>query len=128
MTVTQSTKPFSNNITVTLKRLVSLLEEDEVDEYGILQPSQYAFKLAMRLVIDAYEIMGDRFPPSSVSTDDQGNIRLTWNNQLTQREVRLVCPVNTNQQAYLYHEARDIYAVEQNVIVGVLVQWLEWLI
>ena len=62
MTVAQSAKPSSSDITVTLKRLVALLEEDETDEYGILQPSQSAFKLAMRLVVDAYEAMGDRFP------------------------------------------------------------------
>lgn len=42
MTITQSTRPASSPITVTLKRLVALLEED-----GILQPSQAAFKLAM---------------------------------------------------------------------------------
>jgi hypothetical protein len=31
-----------------LKRLVALLlEEDETDEYGVLQPSQAAFKVAM---------------------------------------------------------------------------------
>ncbi|NJR72880.1 MAG: hypothetical protein HC773_02595, partial [Scytonema sp. CRU_2_7] len=58
MTVRASAKPSSSNITVTLKRLVALLEEDEMDEYGILQPGQSAFKLAMRLVVDAYEAMG----------------------------------------------------------------------
>ena len=36
MTVAQSAKPSSSDITVTLKRLVALLEEDETDEYGIL--------------------------------------------------------------------------------------------
>lgn len=59
MTVAQSAKPSSSDIAVTLKRLIDLLEEDETDEYGILQPSQSAFKLAMRLVVEAYEIMGD---------------------------------------------------------------------
>jgi hypothetical protein len=52
MAVAQSAKPSSSDITVTLKRLIDLLEEDENDEYGILQPSQSAFKLAMRLVIE----------------------------------------------------------------------------
>ena len=77
MTVAQSAKPSSSDITVTLKRLVALLEEDETDEYGILQPSQSAFKLAMRLVVDAYEAIGDRFPRASASTDERGGIRLT---------------------------------------------------
>ncbi|MEH1979307.1 MAG: hypothetical protein V7L27_08575 [Nostoc sp.] len=128
MTVAQSAKPSSsNNITVTLKRLVALLEEDETDEYGILQPSQSAFKLAMRLVVDAYDTMGDRFPKASVSTDEQGGIRLTWSKQPPECEVRLVCPASAEQQAYLYHELGDNYAVERDVTASILVQWLEWL-
>jgi hypothetical protein len=40
MTVAQSAKPPSSDLAVTLKRLIALLEEDETDDYGILQPSQ----------------------------------------------------------------------------------------
>lgn len=127
MTVAQSAKPYSSDITVTLKRLIALLEEDETDKYGILQPSQSAFKLAMQLVVDAYEIMGDSFPRASASTDDQGSIRLTWSKQAIDIEVRLVCPANANQKAYLYRELRDDYAVEHDVTAFILVQWLEWL-
>ncbi|MBA3920728.1 MAG: hypothetical protein H0X31_03055 [Nostocaceae cyanobacterium] len=127
MTVAQSAKPSFVDITVTLKRLVALLEEDETDEYGILQPSQSAFKLAMRLVIDTYEAMGDRFPRASASTDEQGGIRLTWSKQSPECEIRLVCPADATQQAYLYHELGDNYAVERDVTASILVQWLEWL-
>jgi hypothetical protein len=127
MTVAQSAKPSSSHITVTLKRLVALLEEDETDEYGILQPSQSAFKLAMRLVVDAYEAMGDRFPKASASTSEEGSIRLTWSKLSPECEVRLVCPATSEQQAYLYHELGDNYAVERDVTASILVQWLEWL-
>ncbi|MEA5567259.1 hypothetical protein [Anabaena sp. UHCC 0399] len=127
MIVSQSAKPSSSDITVTLKRLVALLEEDETDEYGILQPSQSAFKLAMRLVVDVYEIMGDRFPKASASTDEQGGIRLTWSKQSPECEVRLICPATATQQATLYHELGDDYAIEPDVTSSVLVQWLEWL-
>ncbi len=127
MTVAQSAKPSFLDITVTLKRLVALLEEDETDEYGILQPSQSAFKLAMRLVVGAYEAMGDRFPKASASTDEEGGIRLTWNKLSPECQVRLVCPASSEQQAYLYHELGDNYAVERDVTASVLVQWLEWL-
>ncbi|NJL11215.1 MAG: hypothetical protein HC908_16525 [Calothrix sp. SM1_7_51] len=127
MTIAQSAKPSSSNITVTLKRLVALLEEDETDEYGILQPSQSAFKLAMRLVVDAYEAMGDFFPRASASTDSEGGIRLTWSKQSPEREVRLVCPADAEQPAYLYHEMEESYAVERDVTASILVQWLEWI-
>ncbi|GAA6621821.1 hypothetical protein [Scytonema sp. NUACC26] len=127
MSVAQSAKPFFLDITITLKRLVALLEEDETDEYGVLQPSQHAFNLGMRLVLDAYEAMSDRFPRASASTDEDGGIRLTWRKQSSEREVRLVCPGDANQQAYLYHEFGDNYAVVPDVTASTLVQWLEWL-
>lgn len=127
MTIAQSAKPSSNDITLTLKRLVALLEENETDEYGILQPSQFAFTLAMRLVVDAYEAIGDRFPKASASTDEQGSIRLTWSKQSPECEVCLVCPATANEQAYLYHELGDNYGVERNLTASTLVQWLEWL-
>lgn len=124
MTVAQSAKPFNSNITMTLKRLIALLEEDEADDYGILQPSQPAFKLAMQLVIDAYEAMYDSFPKASASTDEQGSIRLTWSKQAPERKVCLVCPAHTDQKAYLYHELEDNYAVERDVTASTLVHWL----
>jgi hypothetical protein len=121
------TRPSSSPITVTLKRLVDLLEEDEMDEYGVLQPSQSAFKLAVRFVVEAYDLMGDRFPKASASTDEQGSIRLTWSRLKPECEVRLICPAQTAQHAYLYHELGDDYAVEREVTVSILLQWLEWL-
>jgi hypothetical protein len=127
MTIAQSAKPFSSNATMTLKQLVALLEEDETDEYGILQPSQAAFKLAMRLVMEAYEVMGDRFPKATASTDEQGSIRLTWSKPSPECEVRLVCPSYEDLQTYLYHELGETYAVERSVTTSVLIQWLGWL-
>ncbi|MDD1438027.1 hypothetical protein MEN24_17050, partial [Dolichospermum sp. ST_sed10] len=125
--IAQLTRPFSSPITVTLKRLVALLEEDDTDEYGVLQPSQAAFKLAMGFIIEAYDVMGDRFPKASASTDEQGGIRLTWSKLEPECEVRLICPAHTDQQAYLYHELGNDYAVEREVTVSILLQWLEWL-
>jgi hypothetical protein len=127
MTVARSTKPFSSNLSVTLKRVLALLEEDETDDYGILQPSRSAFKLAMGLLLEAYETMGESFPRASASPDEKGGIRLTWSKLEPECEVRLVCPADKDLQAYLYHEAGDTYAVEQNVTASILVKWLEWL-
>jgi len=127
MIVAQSARPASSAIAVTLKRLVALLEEEEIDEYGILQPTQFAFKSAMQLIVEAYDVMGDRFPKASVSTDEHGCIRLTWSKLEPECEVRLVCPARAGQQAYLYHERGNDYAVEREVTAPVLLQWLVWL-
>jgi hypothetical protein len=112
---------------VTLRRLIALLEEDGTDDYGILQPSQSAFKRAMRFILEAYESLGESFPKASVSTDEKGSIRLTWSNPEPDCEVRLICPADHSQEAFLYHELGDTYAVEQNVTPSALVQWLRWL-
>ncbi|QYU66736.1 hypothetical protein J4558_17415 [Leptolyngbya sp. 15MV] len=77
---------------MTLKQLIALLEEDEADDYGILQPSQLAFKLAMQFIVEAYESLGESFPRDSVSTDEKGGIRLTWSKLEPECEVRLICP------------------------------------
>jgi hypothetical protein len=127
MTIAQTIRPSSSPITVTLKRLVALLEEDEADEYGVLQPSQAAFKLAMRFIVEAYDVMGESFPKASASTDEQGSIRLTWSKIESDCEVRLICPAHHDQQAYLYHELGNNYAVEREVTVSILLLWLEWL-
>jgi hypothetical protein len=127
MTIAQSVRPSSNPIAITLKRLVALLEEDETDEYGLLKPSQSAFKTAMEFVVESYDWMGDRFPKASAGTDEQGGIRLTWSNLESGGEVRLVCPGQVDRAAYIYHELDSEYAVEHNASVANLVQWLEWL-
>jgi hypothetical protein len=127
MVVAQPAKPISSPLAVTLTRLVALLEEDETDEYGQLQPTQSAFKRVMQLVVEAYDAIGDRFQKASVSTDDQGGIRMTWSKPDADCEVRLICPAQADQPAYIYHELASDYAVEQNVSGAVLAEWLEWL-
>jgi hypothetical protein len=126
MSIAQAARPSSSPITATLKRLIALLEEDKIDEYGVLQPSQTAFKLAMHFVVKTYDLMGDHFPKASVSTDEQGSIRLTWSKLEPDCEVRLICPAHADQTAYLYHELGSSYAVERDVTVSNLMQWLDW--
>jgi hypothetical protein len=124
MVVAQSAKPISSPIAVTLTRLVALLEADETDEYGTLQPTQSAFKRTMQVVIEAYETLGDQFQKASPSTDDQGGIRVTWSRFDVDGEVRLVCPAQADQAAYIYHELGSEYAVERDISGALLAQWL----
>jgi len=41
-----------------------------------LRPTEYAFRTAMKLVVEAYDILGDNFPKASTSTDDLGTIAI----------------------------------------------------
>lgn len=128
MTLTRSTKPFSNDLAVTLKRLIALLEEEETDDYGILQPSPSAFKLAMQFILEAHESIGANFPRASASTDEEGSIRLTWSKSDPDRQVRLVCPACSDRPAYLYYEIGDTLTVHRDTTALILVQWLQFLI
>ena len=113
-------------ITVTLKRLVELLESEDEDDYGILKPSDYAFKTIMNLVLEAHFLMGNSFPRASASTDYQGGIRLDWTSLQSDREVCLVCPFSPERAVYIYHQTSDDYAVEDDISPSILVKWLEW--
>jgi hypothetical protein len=72
----------------------------------------------MHFVVETYDLMGDRFPKASVSTDEHGSIRLTWSKLEPDCEVRLICPAHVDQTAYLYHELGSSYAVERDVTVS----------
>ncbi|MEG5136333.1 MULTISPECIES: hypothetical protein [unclassified Microcoleus] len=51
ITDSSSTKRLSN-FRVTVERLLELLDLED-DEYGILRPTEYAFKTAMKLIVEA---------------------------------------------------------------------------
>lgn len=115
-----------SDFTITLKRLRELLDLEAEDDYGILRPTEYAFNTALKLVIEAYEIMGSRFPRAAASTDELGGIRLAWQNIDQDCRVRIFCPSSPDKQAYIYHQKSDEYGSEDVVSSSLLVQWLEW--
>ncbi|MEG5035560.1 hypothetical protein [Microcoleus sp. AT3-D2] len=115
-----------SNFRITVERLIELLDLEEDDEYGILRPTEYAFRTAMKLVVEAYDSMGNSFPKASTGTDDQGSIRLAWQNIKADRRVRLFCPHSSDEKAYIYHQDSDKYASENITSGAILVYWLEW--
>jgi len=63
---------------VTLERLVSLLEEEELDDYGVLRPTLFAFITAFELIAGASLQMSAPLPRATPCTDDQGGLRFEW--------------------------------------------------
>jgi len=126
----QTTGSISNsglsNFRITVERLIELLDLEEEDEYGILRPTEYAFRTAMKLVVEAYDSMGNSFPKCSIGTDDRGSIRLAWQNKKANCRVRLFCPSNAEGKAYIYHQKNQEYKSEDIISVSTLVHWLEW--
>src|SRR6476620_1583528 len=100
------------NFRITVERLLELLDLEEEDEYGILRPTEYAFRTAMKLVVEAYDIMGNSFPKCSTGTDDRGSITLDWTSLEPERTVRLFCPFSAEQPVDIYHHANNENAVE----------------
>lgn len=113
-------------IEIVYDRLIELWQEKDEDEYGILKPTSYAFDTAWRLVSDASNFLKENFPKASVSTDDQGGIRLTWTHLKSETEVRLICPSEPNQTAYLYRENSEKHGIIDGVTALTLASWLQW--
>jgi hypothetical protein len=126
----QTTDSSSNsglsNFRITVERLLELLELEQEDEYGILRPTEYAFRTAMKLIVETYDILGDTFPKASTGTDDLGSIRLAWQNVNADQRVRLFCPHSSDEKAYIYHQNSEEYASEDITSGAILVYWLEW--
>ena len=111
---------------VTIERILELLELEEEDDYGILKPTEYAFKTAIKLVLEAYKLMEIEFPQASACTEDEGGIRLTWSSRDEERKVCLFCQNNSEQPVDIYHSTRDDYGVVDLVFVLTLINWLKW--
>ncbi len=116
----------SSNFTDTLKNILELLDLEEDDDYGILKPTEYALKTVIALVIEAYEIIGNKFPEGSTCTDDRGGITVDWTSKEPRRKVRLFCPSTSEQSIDIYHSQGDQASVEDVVSVSTLVYWLQW--
>jgi hypothetical protein len=115
----------SCEIPVSLSRLVDLLEENGEDDYGMIGPTQFAFKTAFRMVQKAEKLAGGEFS-SSPSVDSEGGIRITW--RRGERQIKLICPSTPNAPTYIYQSSPEGSALRnQNVTVTVLADKLAWL-
>jgi hypothetical protein len=116
----------SPGLTITLKRLLELLECDDEDDYGVLKPTDYAFKSIMSLVLEANSLLTTEFPKASASTDERGGIRLAWTGLDPAREVCLFCPHDATEPMDIYHASETDEGVEDVASVMTLIRWLDW--
>ncbi len=109
----------------TLSRLLDLLDEHGEDDYGLLDPSQHAFRTAFKLIRNAQRSMVVRVA-GSPSVDSYGGIRVTWRRQ--DREIRLICPAGRTEQTYIYQESEHRNQAFHDVTPEILADKLSWLI
>ena len=113
-------------IPVSLSRLVDLLDDNGEDDYGVIGPTQFAFKTAFRMIEKAEKIAGGEFS-SSPSVDAEGGIRVTWRNG--DRQIKLICPSAPDLPMYVYQSSPEGSALRnQNVTVTALAERLSWLV
>ncbi|MEG4013228.1 MULTISPECIES: hypothetical protein [unclassified Microcoleus] len=124
--ITDSSNSGLSNFRITIERLIELLDLEEEDEYGILRPTEYAFRTAMKLVVEAYDSMGNSFPKASkISPNKKGSIWLAWENTNADRTVRLISPINAGQKSYIYHVSGENRSKDITSAV-ILVDRLNW--
>lgn len=107
-----------------IDQLAELRSEAETDEFGILRPSEHAFRRANQLMLGAAELAelrGHGIPRGCASTDTEGGIRIDW-----LRPAAAVCLIihpAANSEPYVYHEIAGDYSTEPATAEG-LVRWL----
>jgi hypothetical protein len=117
----------SSNLSLSLSRLLDLLEDSDEDVAdGITPgPTQHAFKTAFRLVERAETILGTELRASSV-VDSEGGVRVTWRE--LDRQVKLICPATRSAPIYIYHASPSGNGLRnQNVTAKVLADRLAWM-
>jgi hypothetical protein len=97
-----------------VRQLVELWKGPKNDDFGCLQPTQYAFDRTIEFLvdaaIDANSDKGRQIPSGCVSTDSEGGVRIEWIRDAA--SVHMVVPAQTNRAAYVYHETGNDYATE----------------
>ena len=103
-----------DHLSQIVKQLVELWTGPMNDDYGRLQPTQYAFDTTVELLVDA-AIDGQfdeqrKIPYGCVSTDSEGGVRIEWIRERV--SVHLIVPPDRSKVAYVYHEFGGNYATE----------------
>ena len=114
------------DVPVSLRRLLSLLDESGEDDYGHLGPSQFAFKTAFLMVLHALSLLGQDVP-CAPSVDSEGGIRITWNR--FSKQIKLICPPTQDAPMYIYQSSSAGNSLRnQNVTPALLAERLTWLV
>lgn len=114
-------------ISVSIQRLLDLLSERGKDDYGALDPTQFAFKTALEFVLYAEHSLG-RETRSAPVVDSEGGIRITWRNG--DRQIKLICPAAPSAPIYIYQYSSvgGSSVLNQNVTSTTLTGRLSWLL
>jgi len=110
----------------TLRELAALAKAaPESDELGRARPSERAIQVASELAFRMLRSAAGMQPPSDVSIDRDGDIRIVWENG--DRTLELVCPYEPSQRAYIFYSDDNEYTIAYDLSVYRLGRLLAWL-
>lgn len=96
----------------------------EEDQYGLVRPSQHAFKWCFSLLAEIVQRSGTMRAPSDVAADRNADIRISW--RLGGRLAELVCPSDQAEDPYIYHSSEQEFAIAERVTAEQLSGWIRW--
>lgn len=94
------------------------------DLYGLVRPSQHAFKWCFSLLAGVVQRTGTIHTPSDVSADRNADIRISW--RVGARFAELVCPSDEIEDPYIYHSSEKEFDVAEKVTAEQLSHWIRW--
>jgi hypothetical protein len=109
----------------TLRQISRLGKTREADEFGRVRPSERAIVVASEVAFRMLRSAAGMQPPSDVSTDRDGDIRVVW--ESGDRTLELVCPYEPSQRPYIFYSDSNEYAIAYDLSVYRLGRLLAWL-
>jgi hypothetical protein len=82
------------------------------DDFGLLRPSFRALTACMKAILDLARD-GELIRPSDISTDRNGDIRISW--AADDRETELVFPSDDQHEPYIYYSSASSFGTEKEI-------------
>jgi hypothetical protein len=106
-----------------LMEINTLAFQEEKDDFGLLRPSLAALRECLKTVLTLAR-EGELQRPSEISTDRNGDIRISWAAEA--RVAELVFPSDENSQPYLYYSSPTSYGTENDLNHRAIGKKLRW--
>jgi len=106
-----------------LTEINDLAFQVEGDDFGLLRPSFRALTACMKTILDLARV-GELLFPSDISTDRNGDIRISW--AADDRETELVFPSDDKHEPYIYYSSPTLYDTVTEISQPSISKWVYW--
>ena len=110
-----------SELAAVLAKINDLAFEDEQDQFGPLRPTYDALKNCLRLILQL-AAEGRLLHPSDITTDHNGDIRISW--AKGDREAELVSP--SEGQPYLFFSSKEAYGTDADLTTDKISERIRW--